>query len=84
MKIQDYVSKNTIVVPVNVVQSDEKSKYVYVMVKEGDKTVARKKIVETGESFNSMTEIKSGLNVGDQLITDGYQQLYDGQTISAS
>ena len=84
VKIQDYVSKNTIVVPVNVVQTDEKSKYVYVMVKEGDKTVARKKIVETGETFNSMTEIKSGLNVGDQIITEGYQQLYDGQTISTT
>lgn len=84
VKIQDYVSKNTIVVPVNVVQTDEKSKYVYVMVKEGNKTVARKKIVETGESFNSMTEIRSGLNVGDQIITEGYQQLYDGQTISTT
>ena len=84
VKIQDYASKNTIVVPVNVVQTDEKNKYVYVMVKEGNRTVARKKIVDTGETFNSMTEIKSGLNVGDQLITDGYQQLYDGQTISTS
>ena len=84
VKIQDYVSKNTIVVPVNVVQSDEKNKYVYVMVKEGDKTVARKKVVEVGESFNNMTEIKSGLAAGDQIITDGYQQLYDGQTISTT
>ena len=84
VKIQDYFSKNAIVVPVNVIQADEKSKYIYVMVKEGDKTVARKKIVETGESFNSMTEIKSGLNAGDQIITEGYQQLYDGQTISTN
>ena len=84
VKIQDYVSKNAIVVPVNVVQADEKSKYVYVMAKEGEKTVARKKIVETGETFNNMTEIRSGLNAGDQIITEGYQQLYDGQTISTN
>ena len=83
VKIQDYISKNTIVVPVNVVQSDEKSKYVYVMVKEGDKMIARKKIVQTGESFNSMMEIKSGLSTGDQIITEGFQQVYDGQTITA-
>ena len=84
VKIQDYVSKNTIVVPVNVVQADEKSKYVYVMVKEGDKIVARKKIVQPGETFDNKTEIRSGLNVGDQIITEGYQQLYDGQTISTN
>ncbi len=82
VRIQDHVAKNVIVVPVNVVQPDEKGKYVYVMVKEGDKTVARKKAVEAGDSYNGMIEIKSGLNAGEQIITEGFQSVYDGQSVT--
>jgi membrane fusion protein (multidrug efflux system) len=82
IKILDYSVKNTIVVPVNTVQTDEKGKYVYVMEKNADKMVARKKIVIPGESYGDMIEIKSGLNNGDQLITQGYQNLYEGQVVA--
>ena len=81
MKILDYEAKDAIAVPVNVVQSDEKGKYVYIMEKNGDKTVARKKVVITGETYGGLTEIKSGLASGDVIITEGYQALYDGQAI---
>ncbi len=82
VRIEDYSSKNVIVVPVNIIQTDEKNKYVYVMVKEGDRMIARKRIVETGETYNSQIEVKSGLNAGDQIITEGYQQVYDGQAVT--
>jgi RND family efflux transporter MFP subunit len=82
VRIEDYAAKNVIVVPVNIIQTDEKNKYVYVMVKEGDRLIARKRIVETGESYESQIEIKSGLNAGDQIITEGYQQVYDGQAVT--
>jgi membrane fusion protein (multidrug efflux system) len=82
MRIQDYQSKATITVPVNVVQTDEKGKYVYVMEKSADKMVARKKPVDIGESFAGIVEIKNGLSGGEQLITEGYQALYDGQSVS--
>ncbi len=82
MKILDYQSKAAIAVPVNIVQSDEKTKYVYVMEKSGDKMVARKKTVVAGEVYNGLMEIKSGLSGGELIITDGYQSVYDGQTIT--
>jgi len=82
VRIEDYSSKNVIVVPLNIVQTDEKGKYVYVMVKEGDRFVARKRVVETGETYESQMEIKNGLKDGDQIITEGYQQLYDGQPVT--
>jgi RND family efflux transporter MFP subunit len=82
VRIQDHAEKNVIVVPVNMVQADEKGKYVYVMVKEGDKTVARKKVVEVGDSYNNMIEIKAGLSAGEQIITEGYQSVYDGQSVT--
>lgn len=83
MKILDYQAKEAIVVSVNVVQSDEKGKYVYVAEKNGDKMVARRKSVIEGDSYNGMIEIKSGLTKGDLIITEGYQTVYDGQAVNA-
>ncbi len=82
MKILDYEAKGTIAVPVNVVQTDEKGKYVYVMEKSGDKMVARKKTVNVGEVYNGIIEIKIGLSGGEVLITEGYQSIYDGQAVT--
>src|SRR6185436_1218254 len=48
VKIKDYHSPNAITVPLNVVQTDESGKYVYVIVKEGGVTKARKKSVIVG------------------------------------
>lgn len=83
MKILDYAAKGAVAVPINVVQSDEKNKYVYVMEKAGDKMVARKKIVSVGEAYNGLIEIKSGLTGGELIITEGYQTVYDGQSVLA-
>ena len=84
IKILDYKASDVITVPLNVVQTDEKGKYVYVMEKSGDKMVARKKAVTVGESYDNSIEIRSGLALGDQLITGGYQNLYEGQVISTT
>jgi hypothetical protein len=70
---------------VNVVQTDEKGKYVYVAVKEGDVMKARKKQVFVGENFGGIVEIKgNSLTATDILITEGYQSVYDGQVITTS
>jgi RND family efflux transporter MFP subunit len=83
VKIKDYNSPNAITVPLNVVQPDEKGKYVYVIVKEGGVMKARKKSVIIGENFGGMVEIKANtLSAGDLIITEGYQSVYDGQTVT--
>ncbi len=84
MKILDYRAKEAVTVPINLVQSDEKGKYVYVAEKSGDKYIARKKNVVAGESYNGVMEIKTGLAAGDVVITEGYQTVYDGQVVTAS
>ncbi|MBS1590960.1 MAG: efflux RND transporter periplasmic adaptor subunit [Bacteroidetes bacterium] len=84
VKIEDYAAKNTITVPVNTVGTDEKGKFVYTAIKEGNKLLARKKQITVGELYNDLIEVKTGLNAGDQLITDGYQNLYDGQALKTS
>jgi len=81
VRIEDYAAKNAIAIPVNTVSTDEKGKYVFVAVAEGNKTVARKKNIIIGELYNQMIEVKSGLAAGDKLITDGYQDIYEGQVL---
>ncbi|HPH99460.1 MAG TPA: efflux RND transporter periplasmic adaptor subunit [Chitinophagaceae bacterium] len=82
VKIEDYVIKNAVAVPINVVQNDEKGKYILVAVKENSGLIARKKNIEVGELYGDTIEIKTGIQAGDQIITDGYQSLYDGQLIT--
>jgi hypothetical protein len=48
----------------------------------GGKTLARKKTVIAGEIYDGQLEIKSGLKGGEQIITEGYQTVYDGQAIT--
>jgi len=83
VKILDYSNANGIVIPVNLVQSDETSKYVYVLDKlPSGKSVAKKKPVVIGEVYGDNVEIKQGLVAGEQLISEGYQSLYEGQVIT--
>jgi membrane fusion protein, multidrug efflux system len=82
IQIQDYAVANTIAVPVNTVQTDEKGKYVFVAAQEAGRTVARKRPVGVGEVNGQLVEVKVGLNAGDQLITEGFQNLYEGQVIT--
>lgn len=82
VKIKDYGNNNAISIPVNALQNDEKGKFVLVAVKEKDGLVARKREITVGELYGDKLEVKSGLQSGDMLITDGAQGLYDGQPIT--
>jgi len=82
VKILDYSSPKTPVINVNTLQNDEEGKFVLVAAKEGDKLIARKRKVVIGQSYGDQVEIKQGLQAGDQLITEGYQAIYDGQLIT--
>lgn len=81
IKIMDYAAPNAVVIPVNVVQADESGKYVYVVETAGNKQVAKKKSIVIGEVYGEWVEVKSGLNTGEQLITEAYQNLYEGQLV---
>lgn len=82
VRIKDYQNSKAIVVPLTTLQTDEKGKYVYVLSNENGKSIARKKQVQIGEIYGEQIEVKSGLNEGDQLITQGFQSLYEGQSLT--
>jgi len=84
VKLLDHESKNTIVVPVETVQTDEKGKFVYILSEENGKTIARKKSIQIGEFYDELIEVKSGLDTGDKIVSKGFQGLYEGQLIKTS
>lgn len=82
VRIKDYVNPKAVVVPLTTLQTDESGKYVYVLTTENGKKIARKKQVTVGDIYGEQIEVRSGLNEGDQLITQGYQSLYEGQAVT--
>ena len=90
LKIIDYENANTISVSSNCIQTTESGSYV-VIVKaqtnskgEAQAFVAERRTINAGKSSDGKTEILSGLNEGDMVITTGYQELNNGQAITGS
>jgi membrane fusion protein, multidrug efflux system len=81
IKIQDYTTSNALTIPVNSLQNDEKGKYVMTAVKDGNRLIARKKPITIGMMYGDKIEVLSGIQAGENIITDGYQGLYDGQPV---
>jgi membrane fusion protein (multidrug efflux system) len=82
--IKDYGNNNAITIPMSTLQNDESGKFVMLATTEKGKLVARKRSITIGELYNDRLEVKSGLQPGDTLITEGFQSLYDGQRITTS
>jgi membrane fusion protein (multidrug efflux system) len=64
-----------------VVQTTPEGSYVFVAKNREGKTVAEKRTVNVGKNYNGIIEITSGLNIGDAVITSGFQDLADGQLV---
>ena len=84
LKIIDYVSKNAIVVPTNVVQEDGKGdKFVFLATQINGKTgTAKKVVVKTGKSSDNVTEIVSGLSAKDIIVTEGVNTISEGMKLN--
>jgi membrane fusion protein (multidrug efflux system) len=84
LKVIDYVSKNAVVVPTNVIQQDgKKNDFVYTVANSTGKTgVAKKVIVKTGQSSDNVTEILSGLDSDAIIVTEGMNTISDGMKLN--
>jgi len=77
VKIADYSKAATIVIPLKAIQKSEQGDYVFV----SENGIAKKKIIKGGAIYNGQTEILDGLKIGDQLITDGANDIEDGDKV---
>ena len=83
VKLQDYTAQHVLSIPVNTLQTDEKGKYVMVAIKDKDNNLlAHKKSITIGQSYDDKVEVTGGLDQGDQIVTDGFQGLYEGQLLT--
>ena len=82
VRIENYDRANATVLPVDLVQKDDQNSYVYVVGKAGGKTVAQRRVIKTGNTYNGKVEITSGLAANDKVISAGYQNLNEGQIVA--
>lgn len=83
ISVNDGNIPSAIVIPVNTVQKSADGSY-SVMVAESvnGKKIARSKKVVLGPSYNNQIVINEGLSLKEMLITEGNEDLIDGQELS--
>jgi membrane fusion protein, multidrug efflux system len=81
IQINDYHAEKAIQVPMNVIQNDQKENYVYVVRPKDKYNAAFKQPVVLGNSYNGVAEVLNGLEIGDKVISVGYQELVDGEYV---
>lgn len=84
LKIEDYTNPKAIILPENIIQETANgSKIVYVIEKGNSEknTKATQKTIEIGYVSGSNVEVKSGLEAGETVITDGAKALKDGAVV---
>lgn len=83
MKIVDYQNANAVSIPVNVIQTAQDGDFVMVAEKSGEKAgIAKKVSIKQGSNYNGFVEVLNGLKKGDWLITTGFQDVNNGETIA--
>jgi multidrug efflux system membrane fusion protein len=73
-----------LVVPLNAIVSTvdgSKAFSVFLVQRDGDKDVARRRIVQTGSAFGNTVAILKGLNPGDRVLLNGATLVSDGQVV---
>ena len=82
LKIVDQTVPSALVVPVGSIQKSSEGEFVYIAVVEGKTTVAKRRVVTSGITYNGMTQVAEGLAAGDKVITTGYQGIIEGDIVA--
>lgn len=78
MRIANYQNGTAITVPIRVIQKTAEGDMLYVV--ENNKAVAR--IVTTGRTSSGEVEVVSGLNAGDIVVAEGFEELSNGSPVA--
>jgi membrane fusion protein (multidrug efflux system) len=81
IQINDYHADNAVLVPMNVIQTDQAGSYIYIVRPKEKFFAALKQPVVIGNSYNGLAQILQGLTVGDKFISAGYQELISGEYV---
>lgn len=78
----DYSGSDNFVIPSILIKKDLQGRYLYVVNKKDNLDLAEKRYVETGKSYQDMSEVISGLSIDELVITDGYNNVSDGSVVN--
>ena len=78
VKIATYTNPRAFVLPVKVVQRINDEDYVFV---KDSANKAKLKKVTLGKNYRGKVEIMNGLNLDDQVVTAGYEELNEGDKL---
>lgn len=82
IRVNDETIKEALVIPSRILQKNiDGSYYVLIAEKQGAILKAKKVDIEVGSDYGGNTVVTGGLKAGDLVITDGFQDLIDGQVI---
>ena len=76
--IANYTNNSAMVVPVSVIQKTPDGSMIFI----ADGGKAKAVMVTTGRISNGNVEVLSGLNEGDKVITTGFEEIENGQSIA--
>jgi len=83
VKIRDFKMENALLLNVEDILQDSKGNdYVFTIELEGDTPIARKTLVESGDSYNGKSYIKKGLKKNDLIVSEGARSIVDGQPVN--
>ena len=78
LNIMDYSNPDALVAPSFTIREGLDGYYLYVVEKDKDAFVAKRRIVKIGKSYDGMTEVKEGLKPGEVIITKGFSDVSNG------
>lgn len=81
VSIKDFEATEAAVVPTNLIQSDARGDFVYVVTNNSEQTIARKVPVERGYTYKNRTMIDNGLKGDEKLIHEGFKEVSDGTLV---
>ncbi len=77
----DYVQDASISVPTRLIRTDGETFFIYAINVNGEKKTVEKRVIEIEKQFPTATIIKSGLEEGDLIITEGVNNVIVGDEV---
>jgi membrane fusion protein (multidrug efflux system) len=82
LRINDYSKENAVMLPSSAIQQDAQGKnFVFVAENGSNFHTVRKKVIETGMSYNGKTHVLSGLKGNEKIIDKGARSVRDQQEV---
>lgn len=79
IRVVSYKNAEALTLPMNVIQHGSDGDYVYLSVGKRAKRIP----VKVSQAYGGVAEISQGLKAGDQVITAGFDNLNEGDSVSA-